>query len=433
MKKKRKTTLFHYLVAFCLLIVLWILPTMGCTSSLIFPVIIGGSVYFGLRKQFLLLALLLILNPLAYFFFLGCVSYFDGKPTLQYTGLPQIESHNVDRTTRCFVSQGGCLLSGNEWVYLTPHNCAISLLSVILGPAEGCYDGPYPTKEVAMGILENNGKVLPFEEFLNDKLSFDDNVVQLEPATSQKILNRLGMSPDIHTIKITASLYEKRCVVCRIRAYDEYLINKGEDDEWSPDYLIFYDANNGMPFAYFRIKGLVSRFHPVEYTDQSNIHGFFHAAEKGDTKQIEELLNLGFNINAQSITGRTALMQATSSGKSRSVQFFLLNGANPNIEDNNGQTALYMVSHPLHIECMKLLLEYGADVNVKDFSGSTPLTYMVRFGPPQAVQLLIDAGAQLDEKDIEGFTAFEYAIKEEREKARSVLEAAKKMGHNKLD
>ncbi|QLQ32638.1 MAG: ankyrin repeat domain-containing protein [Candidatus Thiothrix singaporensis] len=75
----------------------------------------------------------------------------------------------------------------------------------------------------------------------------------------------------------------------------------------------------------------------------------------GDVKDVQEIINLGSNINCQGEDGYTPLHNAVEQG---------------------------------NIEVLKLLLSLGADANIKDDDGCTPLDLAIILQKKQAIKLL---------------------------------------------
>lgn len=63
------------------------------------------------------------------------------------------------------------------------------------------------------------------------------------------------------------------------------------------------------------------------------------AARKGNTQQVESLLQRGVPIDSPDKDGRTALMLAAQRGRTATVKLLLDRGANPNARDRQGWTA----------------------------------------------------------------------------------------------
>jgi ankyrin repeat protein len=129
------------------------------------------------------------------------------------------------------------------------------------------------------------------------------------------------------------------------------------------------------------------------------------ATEKGDTKEVEKLLQMGENVDIQNTPYKQRpLHLAVYNEHPDIVALLLKHGADANARMNNGQTPLFIASYFGDIKSMKLLIEHGAEVNIKDHLGSTPLHKAVEGDNPEAVTLLLDHGAALHATDNEGNT-----------------------------
>lgn len=138
---------------------------------------------------------------------------------------------------------------------------------------------------------------------------------------------------------------------------------------------------------------------------------FFHAANAGDSKKVFELLNAGVNINAtyqrdeSELSGKTALMIASSRGYSDMVEKLISRGARVDHKHYSGETALMFAAYSGDVNTIKALLRAGADPNVKvvSFHGGeiTPLSTTInalhehRF---EVVKLLLAAKAEVNFK-----------------------------------
>ncbi len=106
-----------------------------------------------------------------------------------------------------------------------------------------------------------------------------------------------------------------------------------------------------------------------------------HAIFEGDSATVARLLEAGININAQGLSGGTALMAASFCGKTEIVRMLLaVDGINVNAQDNkNGDTALMRVarsvfaSPDINLSCAIALINAGADITLTNKYGKTAL------------------------------------------------------------
>jgi len=142
---------------------------------------------------------------------------------------------------------------------------------------------------------------------------------------------------------------------------------------------------------------------------------FMYAAEKGDTKQMQALIDAGADVNAIEgcdwpRAGYPVLRHAIDSGSIDAVKLLLECGADPNqhttspiiMRDPSRSGAnvrnLPLLSHAVrsHVSdgIVKLLIAHGADVNQKTICNEwTPLMVAAYVGDLAAMQLLITVGA----------------------------------------
>lgn len=131
------------------------------------------------------------------------------------------------------------------------------------------------------------------------------------------------------------------------------------------------------------------------------------------TKQIQNIIRMGNDINGKDSNGDTILIKSCIEKNQNSleiVSFLLSRGADVNVRDNKGWAPLFHASAQYQLDLVKLLLSKGADVNVRDNNGASALKTVCWF--PQLddkkmeiVRLLIHAGADIDAKDNFGGTA----------------------------
>jgi ankyrin repeat protein len=92
---------------------------------------------------------------------------------------------------------------------------------------------------------------------------------------------------------------------------------------------------------------------------------------------VTVLVNAGANVNAQDISGRTALMYAAKLFKPEVITMLLKAGAKVNAQAHDGWTALMSAAYSnRYPEVISVLLQAGADAKAKDLSGRVALTIL---------------------------------------------------------
>jgi hypothetical protein len=250
----------------------WVTLFLGPATLLIVPFLAIAATFSISKRAFWPVIALAFLNPLSVFFAGGMVSYLRGTPTLDFMGLPGIESFNVDRTTRCFRNGGGCLMDGDEWVFLTPHNTSIKLMASVFGPPRRGYNGPYPTKGEAFKEVKDT-KPFSNDLFTQGRVLVGDKEIELGQNVTEKLMKGLQFYSDslyemvYGKFVVQAVLYHERCLILRLYQIRSDQIN---DKDLGKDVMVLFDLQNARPFAYFRVKGnSTMRFPLVSYLDNS--------------------------------------------------------------------------------------------------------------------------------------------------------------------
>jgi len=125
------------------------------------------------------------------------------------------------------------------------------------------------------------------------------------------------------------------------------------------------------------------------------------AAQSGDKKFFEQLLDRGADVNVPDKLGLTPLHIAASRQDKEIIALLLAHNAKVNTHDKAGRLPLHYavgarqlwgIPKDGDIEAARLLLDHGADINIADKEGKTPLYYSVRLGK-KMTELLLDRGA----------------------------------------
>ncbi|XP_068177865.1 cyclin-dependent kinase 4 inhibitor B [Antennarius striatus] len=97
------------------------------------------------------------------------------------------------------------------------------------------------------------------------------------------------------------------------------------------------------------------------------------AAAKGNTADVECILQAGADVNGVNCFGRTAL-QVMMMGSTSVAQVLLSHGADPNVKDRRtGTTPLHDAARMGFLETVRLLVLFQADPNARDHTNSVPI------------------------------------------------------------
>lgn len=106
-------------------------------------------------------------------------------------------------------------------------------------------------------------------------------------------------------------------------------------------------------------------------------------------KLLKTIIDLGARVNAQDVTGYSALHHLMDKTHVKTVltmtRVLLENGADPNLRNRFGFVPLRIGVNQGTPAAVKLLLEFGADPSIKDNDGSSPLQLSTQFPEMQAI------------------------------------------------
>lgn len=125
-----------------------------------------------------------------------------------------------------------------------------------------------------------------------------------------------------------------------------------------------------------------------------------------DAEVVRLLLNAESTIDAQSVSGETALMMAVQNDAyEEAVGMLLFAGASVHLVDKINWTALMHAASNRSIKMMKLLLDASSPVDTQSHTGETALMILsdsdVNY---ELVKLLLDHGAKTEMSDNHGWT-----------------------------
>lgn len=146
---------------------------------------------------------------------------------------------------------------------------------------------------------------------------------------------------------------------------------------------------------------------------------FFRAVDRDDPMTVTDLLTRGFDPNAASEQGQTALYLALKGGSPKVVKVLMQHPAlKVDLANSAGETPLMIAALRGEVDAMKQLMARGAQVNR---SGWTPLHYAASAPEPEAVALLLERGAVVDALAPNGTTPMMMAAQYGTEDAATLL------------
>jgi ankyrin repeat protein len=106
---------------------------------------------------------------------------------------------------------------------------------------------------------------------------------------------------------------------------------------------------------------------------------FLKAAREGDFEGVRHFYGEGADLETRDGEGRTAMHIAAERGFSRTIEFLAQVGANIDAQDRNLETPLHRAVRQSHGEdTCALLILHRADITIKNRFGDTPFTLVKR-------------------------------------------------------
>jgi ankyrin repeat protein len=127
-------------------------------------------------------------------------------------------------------------------------------------------------------------------------------------------------------------------------------------------------------------------------------HVVFTAASTS-ANELDDLLDLGADINVTDFTGSTALHLAVTIGNAEAVERLLHKGARTDVYHNTSEAPLWEAVSKRDYEAVELLLNHGANPNLVNSDGRTLLHLVASQGHVETIRALIEAGASVSARD----------------------------------
>jgi ankyrin repeat protein len=141
------------------------------------------------------------------------------------------------------------------------------------------------------------------------------------------------------------------------------------------------------------------------------------AAEKGNLRQVRQLLRAGADVNARKQHGSAPLWHAADQGHWEVVRELLRAGAKPDLRGEYDSTPLLKAAEGGYPEVVRALIEAGADVNATydrcmadEYTGWTALMAAAEGGHGAMVRDLLAAGANPNARTVLDFTPLLLAV-----------------------
>ena len=159
---------------------------------------------------------------------------------------------------------------------------------------------------------------------------------------------------------------------------------------------LMFAAERGLTLT---LKAMLETGAAVDDIDDTGCVALHYAAEAGQTKAVQLLLEQKCDVNARSITkgigldSGAALDSAAMHGYTDVVQMLCEHGASVNaMGDLFQRTALHSAAGHGLLDVIRTLHEHGADLNSLDYHGRTPLDCTVKYERKGAETLLRELG-----------------------------------------
>ncbi|WP_191014558.1 ankyrin repeat domain-containing protein [Treponema zioleckii] len=147
-----------------------------------------------------------------------------------------------------------------------------------------------------------------------------------------------------------------------------------------------------------------------------------HAAVKWNaTKSAEKLIALGIDVDAQNLSGKTALSDTCRANKRDMAILLIKNGADVNATDSTGRTILMDAVLGRNADMIKLLLDSGAKPQIQDMYGKTAYHDAAAIGDVSIINLIRNAGGNPLARDSKGDTPFSLSLRYKLDVIKAVL------------
>ncbi len=174
----------------------------------------------------------------------------------------------------------------------------------------------------------------------------------------------------------------------------QQLIAAGADAKaarWNGETALMIAARSGSATAVKLLLDHGAKIDAVESRKGQN--ALMWAAAEGHSAVVDLLIERGVDVKAVSTGGFSPLVFAAQKGDDKSVNSLLQAGLIPNYTLPNGTSVLSVAVLAEKPEVVRVLLDHKAEVDTPDKSGNTPLHTAAQSGDLEIVKLLLANGA----------------------------------------
>jgi ankyrin repeat protein len=144
----------------------------------------------------------------------------------------------------------------------------------------------------------------------------------------------------------------------------------------------------------------------IEAETQEGVTPLIFAVASNHTDAVKALLSYNPNLDKITSDSETPLIIAVFNGNQEIAEALIRAGADIDLADKYGATALHYASIYGNFYMVDMLLYYYATVDIKSRDGTTPLMASILAGYADIADLLIQNGANMEARDNDGYTPF---------------------------
>ena len=195
---------------------------------------------------------------------------------------------------------------------------------------------------------------------------------------------------------------------------------------WQQLHLLAYEGQTEQV-----IELIDSGFNPEvqDFEDWTPLHW---TTAKDQSGTAEELLERKVNPNPKNMDAQTPLHEAANWDSPEVAAVLIHNGADVSLEDNNGMNPLHSAAFHGHPDvAFVILLEGEPDLDATDNNGDTVTGGSAQNGESELTQALVEAGANVNTANNDGWTPLHDAARE-REMRRIIRQVSPEIANNPI-